>query len=109
MKNLSSEEKVFNENGKVSFFVSNKESVLIKKNIKSLVSVESLARKNGLKYFLLKKIHMIKGIISTLKMSFSSDEASDVFDFFVMNKSKIGEVEAKDISDNKVSFTFYKK
>jgi hypothetical protein len=94
---------------KLRIQVTDKESVLVKRSIKSLMSLENLRNKRTGRYFLQKIFQVVSGIFTTLRMSFLNKEASEVFDFFVMNKSKIKEVEAKSISENKVSFTFIKK
>ena len=109
MSDLAAAEEQFKLKGSVSFTVPVKESIALKKAIKFLVGLEVSKRKKGWRAYILAKFYMFRGMIATLRLSFYSQNVAQIFDFFAMNSTMIREVEAKEIQDNNVSFTFYAK
>ena len=109
MIDLTVLEEEFNKDSCVEVELSEKESSLLKKNIKLLLKIEKLAYKKGIRNIFLKKIAMIQGVLASVRLSYVSRPVSEVFDFFAINKNKIKCVEAKESSHHKVLFVFSKK
>ena len=108
MTDLTVLEEEFKNNGRVELELLDKESSLLKKNIQLLLKIEKLAYKKGIGNILLKKMVMIQGMLASVRLSYLSRPASEVFDFFAINKNEIKCVEAKELSHNKVLFVFSK-
>ena len=97
-------EKEFNSVGSVTVCFSKTESKLLKRKIKLLGGIENNKSRKGL----CSRLMAISGILLSIRASLSSKNVSETFDFYILNKKHMSEVEAKDGEKAQTCFTFRK-
>ena len=97
-------EEEFNRTGSVTVCLSKTESRLLKRKIKLLSDIENSKSRKGLR----SRLKSISGVLLSIRASLSSKNVSETFDFYILNKKYMSEVEAKDGDKAQTCFTFRK-
>ena len=96
----------FEREGNVTFLLTKIQTALLRGLINSDLRMSAIRQKIGLKNAFLRNYLLISAITISIILSIYSYKTMSIFDFFAVNKHKIGKINKEEMQNGKIALTF---